>query len=308
MRVTVSIATMGSRELLSACLSTLPAACAGIEWTAVVVDNRSRDGTADLVRGRFPGVQLVENVEERGFGANHNQVLRGVVEDADPDHLALILNDDTELQPGSITALAAALRDEPRAGAVTPSVRGPDGRRQPVAWGHTSQRSALARAVLGRSIGREAPEDAEWLSGCCLLVPSCVLRDVGLFDERFHMYAEDVDLCLRIRARGLRLWECGDASILHHGAVTTGRPSHAGPLRLQAERSHHLLLRKHRGPAVAAGVSGLHRGIHALRGGAQYGLGAALRDERRRRSGAARLAIARYDPRQPVFPEQERCR
>ncbi|MDO9356559.1 MAG: glycosyltransferase, partial [Solirubrobacteraceae bacterium] len=154
-RVTISIATMNSREQLEACLRTLPEACTGIDWSATVIDNCSDDGTAEMVREYFPSVRLVRNAEPQGFGANHNQVLRLVAADAESLHFALVLNDDTSLAPGSVAALAAALAHEADAGAVVPTVFDAHGAESPVAWLDVPLRRVIAAAFVGRGVQHE---------------------------------------------------------------------------------------------------------------------------------------------------------
>ena len=303
--IVVSIATMNSRDHLRACLGSLPAACDGLRWSAVVVDNCSKDGTERMVKTEFPSVAVVRNERPAGFGANHNRVLTEALATYDDDVYALILNDDTVLPPGSVRALAECLSREPCAGAVTPEVVGIDGARQPTAFRSLSQRASIAGAFLGRVRRPEDRLNADWLNGCCVLVPLGVLRRVGLFDERFFMYSEDVDLTLRIRAAGLRLWECSESRIVHHGGVTTGQLAEARAMQLQAARSYYLLLRKYRGPKVAVAATAAIRVAHLLRGTAQLVRGLVTHDDRRRRSSRVRLRLARYDPRRPVFPDRE---
>jgi GT2 family glycosyltransferase len=305
-QIIISIATMNSRDRLRECLASLPAACQGLHWHAVVVDNCSRDGTAAMIRDEFPSVEVLRNDESRGFGANHNQVLRMALAAHGDDVYALILNDDTVLSPGSIRTLVECLKREPSPGAVTPEVVGSDGVRQPVAFRSLSQRATIAAAFSGAAGTPENQEHADWLNGCCILIPLGVLREVGLFDERFFMYAEDVDLTLRIKARGFRLWQCGESRILHYGGGTTGQPSHSTAMQLQAARSYYLLLRKHRGIGVAAGATTAIRAAHLLRGAVQLSVAVLTGDDRRRQASRLRLRLARYNPWQPVFPDREK--
>ncbi len=298
---------MNSREHLRACLESLKAACDGLSWDAVVVDNCSTDGTDAMLREQFPSVQVISNREPRGFGANHNQVLRRLQPPGSASvEYALILNDDTVLDPGSVQALTSCAGREDSPGAVTPRVTGSDGVRQATAFLSTPQRVALPAVLLGRSVGQEDTEQADWLNGCCLLIPAEVLREVGIFDERFFMYAEDVDLTMRVRASGRRLWECKDSHIVHHGGATTGQDAHLAAMQLQGARSHYQLLEKHRGPRLAGFAALVVRVTHLLRGSAAVMAGAALRDPERRTAGRARLRVALYDPSRPAFPDQER--
>jgi GT2 family glycosyltransferase len=259
-----------------------------------------------MLRNEFTGVEVIRNDEPRGFGANHNRVLARALEDPADFSAALVLNDDTVLPPGSIRALIECMEREENPGAVTPELVGPDGQRQPAAFRSRSQRAAVAREFVRSRETLEDPHHPDWLNGCCLLIPFSVLGDIGLFDERFFMYAEDVDLTMRIRARGLRLWQCPESSIVHYGAGTTGRPELTGPMQLQAARSHYLLIEKHQGTRVAFFTTTAFRLAHLLRGCAQLVVGRVTGDDTRRQAGRGRLRYARYNPRHAVFPEQER--
>ena len=305
MHIVISIATMNSRDRLRECLASMPDACRGLQWHAVVVDNCSDDGTETVLRQEFPSVEIIRNDEPRGFGANHNQVLSSALARFDDDSSALILNDDTVLAPGSVRALVASMEREPHAGAVTPRLVGADGERQPAAFRSLALRATVAVAFTGKTATSEDGRDADWLNGCCMLIPLKVLRKVGLFDERFFMYSEDVDLTLRIKAHGLRLWQCTESTVVHHGAGTTSQPGHSAPMRLQAARSYYQLLRKHRGQTVAVAVTTAIRAAHLLRGTAQLVAALVTGDERRRDASNVRLQLARYNPRRAVFPDRE---
>src|SRR4051812_33064172 len=115
MRVIISIATMNSHDQLRECLASLPDACTGLDWHAVVVDNCSHDGTERVIAEEFPSVEDLRNEEPHGFGANHNKVLRTALANFDDGACALILNDDTVLAPGSVRALVTCMAREPLA-------------------------------------------------------------------------------------------------------------------------------------------------------------------------------------------------
>jgi GT2 family glycosyltransferase len=305
MQIVISIATMNSRDRLRECLESLPAACEGLRWRAVVVDNCSHDGTAAMIAGEFPSIEVRHNETPLGFGANHNQVLRAALDVCPDEACALVLNDDTVLSPGSVRKLAECLQRDRAPGAVTPEVIGIDGVRQPTAFRSLPQRKSIASVFLGGVSTPEEREDADWLNGCCVLIPMGVLRRVGLFDERFFMYSEDVDLTLRIKAHGFRLWQCDESQIVHYGGATTSQPSQSAAMQLQAARSYYLLLHKHRGIAVALLSTTAIRVAHLFRGAGQLGIGLVTADDRRRRSSRVRLRLAHYNPRRAVFPDRE---
>lgn len=304
MDVLISIATMNSRDLLDACLASLRDACQDVEAGIVVVDNCSTDGTAEMVRELHPAVELIVNTNPRGFGANHNVVLRRVLDEPGPEFV-LVLNDDTILEPGSVDRLVRAARSDPTTGAVVPRVLGADGHEQYVALRSTSFLSVFSAHVISRPGPRLAPERADWLNGCCLLVATAALREVGLFDERFFMYSEDVDLSLRLRRRGYRLWQAQEASIVHLGQATTGRPELSLPMTRQALRSQHQLRAKYDGEGAALAASAMLRAGIALRAGVDFITSVTPSQGWRKANAKARLATVKVPWSVPVFPHQE---
>ncbi|MGZ4403626.1 MAG: glycosyltransferase, partial [Gaiellaceae bacterium] len=131
--VEISVVNTNNRDLLERCLASLPAACEALtagsddlRWHVTVIDNASTDGSAAMVAERFPDATVRRNEDRRGFGTNHNQVLRAVV-DQQLARYALVLNEDTEVSPGSITALVRRCDTNPGVGAAGPTLVGGDG-------------------------------------------------------------------------------------------------------------------------------------------------------------------------------------
>lgn len=295
---------MNSRDHLDRCLVSLSGACRSSDFHVVVVDNCSTDGTAEMVRRAHPTVELIVNTSPHGFGANHNIVLRRA-RAADAPEFVLVLNDDTILEPGSVDVLVAAARSDPTTGAVVPRVLGSDGAEQLVALRSTGFLAVLAAHTISRPGPRVAPERADWLNGCCLLLPCAAVREVGMFDERFFMYSEDVDLSLRLRRRGYRLWQARDATIVHLGQATTSRPELSLPMTRQALRSQHLLRVKYDGEGAARAAAAALRTAIALRAAVDLALSLVPSQRWRRSQAGRRWATARPSWGVPVFPQHE---
>jgi GT2 family glycosyltransferase len=249
---------------LEACLRSLEG------LPAVVVDNASADGSADLVAASFPKARLVRNGENRGFGAAVNQALAKV-----ETPFVLLLNSDAELRPGALRTLASRLEAEPALAAVGPKVLGPEG--PEVSFGgfpgllEDFRQRGLVRGASDTARARvarltEAPFEPAWVSGACLLARVEALREVGGFDEGFFLYCEDVDLCLRLASRGHRVAFDPRAEVAHRrGASGPAFPS----ARLEYHRSHLRLYQKHLGLPSVLALRGLllARGLAAsLRG------------------------------------------
>jgi N-acetylglucosaminyl-diphospho-decaprenol L-rhamnosyltransferase len=297
--VEISLVNTNNRELLLRCLETIPAACEGLDWHATVVDNASEDGSADLVRERFPWAALVRNERRLGFGANHNQVIVPTVRNRSARYV-LILNEDTELAPRTTSELVRFCDEHPSVGAVGPTIFGPDGAVEPTLLKFPTPGRQVLRAL--RLVRSDAPRsgDAAWLNAACVLVRSEAMSAVGPLDERFFIFFEDTDLGLRLQRAGWITAVCPAARIVHQGHQTVTRPSRAGAMELQFLRSRYLYFERHHGKLAALLVAWLIRVEFALRA-VKASIGAVIR-----RDGAARakasvlLKLARYDPGMPL--------
>jgi N-acetylglucosaminyl-diphospho-decaprenol L-rhamnosyltransferase len=240
-----------ARDYLLACLAALEAAPPGVPYRVVLVDNSAGDGAAEAIRARFPTVEILANATNVGFGRACNRALR-----ASHEPYCLLLNPDTEVQPGALATLLAVLRANPRVAAVGPRLVYPDGRYQ-----HSAFRLPdLAQAFYGffewvpldsRQNGRYPPcEDGppravEHLLGACLLIRRDALDAVGLLDEGFFMYFEETDWCARALRAGWALWQVPTAVVLHDSGGTTRHV--AEEMSLQFHRSQARYYRKHHG-------------------------------------------------------------
>src|SRR5690606_29088553 len=188
---------------LSAALESLSAAPPSTPGEIVVVDNASTDDVSGLVRGRFPGVRLIEAGANLGFARGVNLGIRNSSSD-----YVLLLNPDTTVPPGAIDRLVAALQQAPDVGAIGPRLVDGTGRaelsfgrmyspvselRRKVWLGMQARGVPFVQAAIERATSRE--RDVEWVSGACLLVRRSAGEGVGWLDERYFLYAEDVDFC-----------------------------------------------------------------------------------------------------------------
>ncbi|MFL5943935.1 MAG: glycosyltransferase family 2 protein [Gaiellaceae bacterium] len=254
--LSVSIVNTESRELLLACLETLPRDDAEI----VVLDNASEDGSADAVRERFPDARVLAQERRAGFGANHNTVIR-----ATSGRYVYVLNEDTTAGDWAFERIVAYLDAHPRVAALGPRLVYPDGRLQDSAWRFpTPLVSALGLLSVGKvgvkqSHG-ETPHAVDWVMGAALVLRREALDEVGLFDEDFFLYSEEVDLQFRLRQAGWEVHYFPEATVVHHesqfSADIPDRRIH------EMWRSRHRYWRKHH--------SGVGARIAALATGGQY--------------------------------------
>lgn len=213
------------------------------EVAIVISDNGSRDGSIERVEQR-PGVQVVRNPGNLGFGRGVNVAMQALPADADP---VLVVNPDVTFGPGAIDALIQGLARHPEAGVVGPLITTPDGRIYPSARQLPSIGTGVGHAVFGwfwpdnpwtRAYRRDHADPIErqagWLSGSCLLIRRKAFEEVGGFDPAFFMYFEDVDLGDRMARAGWRSIYLPDASVVHIGGHATAQH------RPEMTRVHHL--------------------------------------------------------------------
>lgn len=227
--LSVIIVTWNTRELLKKCLAALPAAVNGLSIETWVVDNASSDGTVEMVREQHPAVRVIANRENRGWAGGNNQALK-----QSGGRFLLLLNADTEPRPGSLAMLVRFLEQHPDVGACGPmlllgdgSVQG-NGRRFPTFWKEfldvTGLRHLALRAYSRRfGWGRddfEALAEVDEVTGACLLVRRETVEQVGLLDEQFFMFYDEVDWCYRMKAAGWRVFYFPEAKVVHHIAAS----------------------------------------------------------------------------------------
>jgi hypothetical protein len=202
------------------------------EAELVVVDNASRDGIAERFRADVPSARVIEEAVNGGYGAACNHAARETGRE-----FLMFLNSDAVVRPGAVDALAAALDSDARAAVAGPRLENPDGTLQPsilrlpTLWRVFCESSGLAflcggRAPLrGHSATKEDHSRArpvECVKGAAMLVRRTAFEEVGGFDERFFLYAEESDLAARLRRRGWRILFEPSASVVHRGGASGG--------------------------------------------------------------------------------------
>lgn len=227
--VSVCIVAYNCREPLRACLESIRRCTREASCEVLVVDNASRDGTAEWLGSGPEGVRAVCNQDNRGFAAATNQAVRA----AGGEHV-LLLNPDTELREGAIDRTLAFLRKQTPADAATCRVLNGDGTVQRV-WKGEGYYSLRAQWLMHWGLERWVGECREKLpgfdasatgrvgytAGCFLMLRRDLLVRLGLLDERFFLYSEDSDLCRRVRRAGGSVFYFAGAEVVHHGGRST---------------------------------------------------------------------------------------
>ncbi|GIV99358.1 glycosyltransferase family 2 protein [Roseiflexus sp.] len=237
--VGVALVSFNTRDLLAVCLESLQACLLPLH--VVVVDNASADGSAALVRTRFPHVVLIEAGRNLGFAAATNLAIQTLRREHPALEYVLLLNPDTVVRKGAIETLVAFLDAHPRVGIVAPRLLNPDGTLQPAAFRFPTLMMTLldlfppGEVLPGRLYnswwhGRypqeqsgDAPFPIDHPLGACMLVRCAVIDQVGLLDEGYFMYVEEVDWCYRVRRAGWAIWQAPDARVVHVGGAATGQ-------------------------------------------------------------------------------------
>ena len=255
-QLSIIIVSWNVRELLRACLASLPC-----EAEIIVVDNASADGSAAMVSAGFPGVRLLANVENRGFtgGNNDGLALAG-------RRFVLFLNPDTVVQGDALDRMTAYLEAHPDVGVVGPQLRYGDGSLQssrrrfptlatgltestPLAWHWPPERNRWAAQYHLDDVPADRAQQVDWLVGAALLTRREVLAQVGGFDEGYFMYSEELDWQRRVRQAGWQVVYLPEAVITHYEGKSSEQATAARHIRFN--RSKVRYFRKHHGRLAA---------------------------------------------------------
>ena len=243
-RTTIVIVSWNTRDLLDACLRSVyaddPAA------KVVVVDNASADGTVAALAPKYPQARWVASAENLGFARGNNLALRDVETD-----YAWLLNPDTEVRPGALAKLTAWLDAHGDVAVAGPALFNPDGSPQacsfpfptPIAsaaeWLFLPRPLALLRDRVFGLAPRREPGATDWVLGAAMLVRTRAMRQIGLLDEGYFIYSEELDWCHRFRAAGWGVHLVPAAEVVHHGGASTGQVRERMLLELFASRARY---------------------------------------------------------------------
>jgi N-acetylglucosaminyl-diphospho-decaprenol L-rhamnosyltransferase len=254
----VVIVNHNAGDFLPRCLESVFAASGGMATDVVVVDNGSRDGSAGAVAAH-PRARLIENEANLGFAAGANVGIR-----ATEAPYVLLLNPDAEIIAGTLAALVKVAEERPDVGAVGALVRNPDRTIQPSARRVPRTVEAMVHAFVGpvtpdnrwtraytmADWDRASEREVEWISGSAMLLRRRALHEVGVFDEGYFMYVEDVDLCTRLRQAGWTVLFSPELEVVHEIGVSARGQSRR--MAREHSRSIYRYFAKHR--AIGAAV------------------------------------------------------
>ena len=241
--MSIVIVSFNARADLVACLLSLKKGPPSMEHEIIVVDNASTDGSVEAAI-KLPAVRVIEMGRNAGFAAANNVGIR-----ASRGDLLLLLNSDTLVPPGALNRLVARLRATPSAAIAGPRLVDAEGQPElsfgPMIsplneWRQKHRSPDWIRANTSRE------HFVDWVSGACLLVYRAEAEAVGLLDDRFFLYTEDVDFCHAVRALGRKVLFTPEAEITHlRGRSRASQPAASNAMyrRSQVEfyRKHHPL-------------------------------------------------------------------
>ena len=274
-RVDVGVVTWNTRDLTVSCLRRLVDSDQGCDVRVLVHDNGSSDGTAAAVRSDVPEADVEAGTENLGFAAAVNRLL------ARSDAPWFVtLNSDAWPEPGALGRLVAAAEAEPSAAAVAPRLERPDGELEHSTHPFPSARVAatyafgLYRWLPDRRLdelalegwwAHDRPRDVDWAVGAALLLRRAAIDDVGPLDERFFMYAEDLEWCWRARQRGWTI-RFEPAAVVRHVGNASGRSNYGDRRTAAYLRNTYRFY----GAEHGAGATMLYRGLNAIAAGRHW--------------------------------------
>jgi GT2 family glycosyltransferase len=233
--LSIVVVTWNAGKFVDECFGSISEELRGLSAEVINVDNASTDGTADMIAERYPEVKLIRSPTNLGFPKG-NVV---AIEACSPSRYVCLVNPDVRVLPGCFRKLLDYMDKNPAIGVLGPKILNPDTSvqqscfRAPSVWTSWCRALALDRTPLRRlplfgglmmtDFAHNRTRDVDALNGCFLLIRREAMDQVGLIDERYFMYGDDLDWCLRFRKGGWRVVFYPEAEAIHHGGGTTAR-------------------------------------------------------------------------------------
>lgn len=252
MDLSIAIVSWNTREILDGCLASIFDTTHGIEFEVIVVDNASSDGTAEMVRGKYPRARVIKNSENVGFARANNRAYS-----VSSGRHFLLLNPDTICLGNALVLLVSFLDARKTVGAVGPLVLNVDHTLQ-FSWarfptflneclGKPDRRLVCTSAVplTADAVRALGPFETDWVGGCCLMIRREAAERIGLMDESLFMYCEETDWCLRLSRDGWSIMVEPESEIVHLGGQSSIQVSTKAAGYLRASKSTYFA--KHHG-------------------------------------------------------------
>ena len=255
MDVSIIIVNWNTREMLKECIRSVISNCKDIDIELLVVDNNSSDGSADMVRGEEGPITLIANDENLGFALANNQGMKIA-----KGKYVMLLNPDTIVRDNSIQKMMKFYEKLESPGVLTCKLLNPD---------LTLQKSVNRFYNFWRSIfenritftflektksssdqsalawNHDSTKKIDWAHGAVMFYSKEVMDEIGMLDDRFYIYAEEIDYYMRCKKAGKDSWFLHEASIVHYGKASSRQAK--SKMFIQNYKSFYLLLKKHYG-------------------------------------------------------------
>jgi GT2 family glycosyltransferase len=252
--ISIVIVNYRVRDILRKCLDSITKAQDNLNHELIVVDNNSRDGSVELIRENFPKVNLIENRQNRGFSFACNQGIKRSC-----GRYVLLLNPDTVFPETGFRKLVDFMDSNPEAGICGPKMVDVSGnllhscRSFPSFLTSISSSQSilyryfpgnpLSRRYLLKDLDHSRIQEVDWVSGSCLMIRKKMLDQIGLLDESYFIYVEDVDLCYRAHKAGWKIFYFPEVTLVHQLGQSTSRDRLRS--RLQHHKSMWIFFKKH---------------------------------------------------------------
>ena len=259
--LTVVVVSWNVRDLLRECLNSVRMAQGALALEVIVVDSASDDGSPDMLRNEFPWVNLSASNKNLGFTRGNNLGIS-----AAKGRNILLLNPDTIVLGDALAIMSGYLDDHIDVGGLGPQLLNPDGtvqssrRRFPSLltgfFESTWLESAAPHRILERYYALDLPDnqenDVDWVTGASIMVPRRVIDHVGMMDEGYFMYSEELDWCRRIKDAGWRIVYLPKAQIIHHVGKSSEQAVTSRHVNFQQAKLRYY--RKYHGRAASSGL------------------------------------------------------
>ena len=265
--LTFCVVNTEQRALLRYCLDAIARELATVDFETevLVLDNASEDGSAEAARRHPVTTEVIALQERRGKALNDSELLRRA-----RGRFCLLLNEDSELRPGAVKTLLAALAADPRAAAATPQLLDANGAPVPCAWRFPGVGTALAGALFlhrwltVQSVGNQTRR-VDWAQSSALLVRREAAAAVGYMDPAFFVYYDECDFAKRLAEAGWHSLFVPGAAAVHHDQLSTDLAAGL-PRIVEFHRNRDRYMHKHHGHVAALAVRALTAWSYALRG------------------------------------------
>ncbi|MFH1081404.1 MAG: glycosyltransferase family 2 protein [Pseudomonadota bacterium] len=246
MDISFIIVNWNTRDLLQNCLASISKAISDIRHEIIVVDNASGDGSVTMMHEKYPHVKVIQNNENRGFGAANNQAMRIMA-----GRYAVLLNSDTALTENAVYELFSFMENHPEAAMACGQLLNADGSKQNSIAAFPGLLTLVTNTSLlevlipkkypSKRYAYKQPIEIDSAIGACLLVRKAAIDTVGLFDERYFFFFEETDWAYRMKQSGWKVYHVPTAFIYHLQGQSIGRDIRS---RIEFYRSRYQFFRK----------------------------------------------------------------